>query len=181
MTTERRKAGKEKVMKIIIIFILLCGSLHAADTTNSLSSDRRLVEVSFTKDDKSTSQSGHIVTVLWISEKSRGLDRHVYSWAHQGFVAPDTDNSQKAAESLKLLETLDEPKDLPASPNQIVTVRCLAGGDTIAKRFPIDQVPSEVHQILTLMGFRDEEFSRLKFIQKPSTNSLRSLSPSPSP
>ena len=166
-------------MKIVIIFILLCGSLHAADTTNTPSSDKRFIEVIFAQDDKPPTQAGHIVMVLWISETSRGSERHVYSGAHQGGSSLEPDTCIKATESMKLLKVLDEPKDLPESPNQIVTVRYLDGSEMIAKRFPIDQVPSEVHQILTLMGFRDEEFSRLKFIQKQPSNSIQSMSPSP--
>jgi hypothetical protein len=70
-------------MKTLIIFFLLCGSLYAADTTNSASSDRRIVEVTFAEDDKPPTQMFHIVMTLWLSEQNRGFDRDVYSWAHQ--------------------------------------------------------------------------------------------------
>jgi hypothetical protein len=153
-------------MKTFIILFLLCSSLYAADTTNSASSDKRIVEVTFARDDKPPTQEFHIVMTLWLSEQNRGFDRDVYSWAHQGGSGPDPDTHKKAAESLKLLRALDEPKVLPDSPNQIVTVRCANGDKWVVKRFPIDKVPAEVHQILTIMGFHDEEFSRLTFIKK---------------
>jgi hypothetical protein len=153
-------------MKAFIILVLLCGSLYAADTTNSASSDKRLVEITFAADDKPPTQAFHIVMTLWLSEKNRGLDRFVYDWAHQGGHGPDPDARKKAAEALKILQTLPEPKVLPDSPNRIVTVRCADGDKWTTKRFPFDKVPAEVHQILTLLGFRDEEFSRLTFIKK---------------
>jgi hypothetical protein len=153
-------------MKTFIILSLFCGSLYAADTTNSYSPGKHLVEVIFATDDRPTNQMFHTIVTLWISEKNRGSDRWVYSWANQSGYSPDADTEKKAKRCKELLKALDEPKDLPASPNQIVTVRCLYGGETLAKKFPIDRVPYEVHQILTIMGFRDEDFVRLKFIQK---------------
>jgi hypothetical protein len=150
-------------MKAFIISILLCVSLRAADTTNAPSSDKRLVEVTFAADDKPPTQRFHIVMTLWLSEENRGHDRFVYDWAVQGGSSPDSDTLKKAAESLKLLQALDEPKDLPESPNQIVTVRCTDGDKWLVKRFPIDKVPPKVHQILTIMGFQDGTFNRLKF------------------
>ena len=152
-------------MKAFIIFFLLCGSLYAADTTNAPSSDKRLIEVTFARDDKPPTEMFHIVMTLWLSEKNRGSDRDVYSWAHQGGYGPDPDTRKKAAECLKLMQALDEPKVLPDSPNQIVTMRCADGDKWVVKRFPIDKVPAEVHQILTIMGFHDREFSRLTFIK----------------
>jgi hypothetical protein len=151
-------------MKTFIIFILFCGSLYAADTTNSIPDYKRLVEVSFAGDDKPPATFFHEVDYLWISENIRGADRDYYSWAdHGGQVGADSDNQKKVAECRKLLQTVDEPKQLPDSPNKIVTVRCADGDKIITKRFPIDAVPQAVHEILTIMGFPDQYFTRLKF------------------
>lgn len=155
-------------MKAFIILTLFCGSMCAADTTNSWAPGKHLVEVTFAADDKAPTEMFHTIVTLWISEKNRGSDRNVYSWALQRGYSPDSDTRKKASESVKLLKSLDEPEVLPESPNQIVTVRCAEGDKWIAKRFPIDQVPAEVHQILTIMGFPDEEFNRLKFTKKSS-------------
>jgi hypothetical protein len=153
-------------MKISIIFFLFIGSLFAADTTNSVPDYKRLVEVSFAGDDKPPSTFFHEIDYLWISENIRGIDRDYYSWAdHGGQVGVHSDNQKKAEECRKLLQTVDEPKQLPDSPNKIVTVRCAVGDKIIIKRFPIDAVPQVVHDILTIMGFPDENFTRLKFVK----------------
>ena len=104
--------------------------------------------------------------IFWLSELSRGSDRDVYAWAIQGSSTPDPDTKKKAAESLELLQSLDEPKILPDSPNQIVTIRCADGDKWIVKRFPIDKVPAEIHEILTIMGVQDAQIERLTFIKK---------------
>jgi hypothetical protein len=129
--------------------------------------EKRLVEGIFAADDKPPTEMFHTVTTLWISEKNRGSDRDVYDWAHQGEYDADPNTRQKADESLKLLKALSEPKNLPASPNRIVTVRCIDGDQWIVKRFSIDKVPIEVHQILVTMGFKDESFKRLTFTKNP--------------
>lgn len=103
---------------------------------------------------------------FWLSEENRGVDHDVYDWAVQGASGHDPDTRKKAEESLKLLRAMGEPKVLPDSPNQIVTVRCADGDTWLVKRFPIDKVPTEVRQILTFMGVRDEELNRLTFIKK---------------
>jgi hypothetical protein len=128
--------------------------------------DKCLVEVIFAGDDKPPTTSFHEVDHLWISEKNRGRDFDYYGWADHGGWEADADTPKKAAECRKLLQTIVEPKQLPDSPNKIVTVKCADGDATIIKRFPIDAVPPEVHQILTIMGFPDSAFSRLKFVKK---------------
>jgi hypothetical protein len=134
---------------------------------NAAAGDKRLVEVIFADDDKPPTQMFHTIVTLWMSENDRGLDRDVYSWAHQGGSSPDSNTRKKATESLSLLKALEEPRTLPQSPNRIVTVRCADGDKWIAKRFPIDRVPAEVHQILMILGFDDKDFSRLTFIKSP--------------
>jgi hypothetical protein len=155
-------------MKVFIIFYLLCGSLYAADSTNSASNYRRLVEVNFAADDMQPTQQFHIVMTFWISEKGKGNDRWVYDWAAQGGESPCPDGETKAKKCKELLKALSQPKVLPESPNQIVTVKCADEDKWIIRRFPIDKVPVEVHQILTIMGVHDKEFNRLKFIKNPS-------------
>ena len=152
-------------MKTFIHILMLCGSLYAADSTDLGPNDKRIVEVTFAIDDKPPTQRHHTVMTLWLSGQNRGSARDIRSYAYQGAWQPDPDTHKKAAESLKLLRALDEPKNLPDSPNQIVTVRCADGEKWLVKRFPIDKVPVEVHQILTIMGFLDESFSRLTFIK----------------
>jgi hypothetical protein len=172
-------------LKNFIISTLFCTSLYAADTTNSPSNatnasaiDKMLVEVAFATDDRAENQTGHTIILLWMSETKTGMYRQIYNWATQGGSSPDADTLKKAAECLKLLKQIEQPKKLPESPNDVVTVRCLDGDDMIVKKFPIDQVPSEVHQILAVMGFGDD--SRLKFIQKPGqpafTNTVNNTS-----
>ncbi len=157
--------GCLRTMKVFIALASFCSSLYAAET-NFAATDRRLVEVSFATDDKAPTQMFHTVVTLWISEKNRGSSRDVYSWAHQGGYGSDTNTFKKATGSLKLLRALDEPKILPESPNQIVTVRCADGDKWVVRRFPIDKVPDKIHQILTIMGFKDADFSRLTFIKE---------------
>ena len=161
-------------MKSFIILFLLCGSLYGADTnsaspttTSSTSAPKRLVEVVFAADDMAPTQSFHTVILLSVSSNWRASQRFIYNWAAQGGGSPDTNAMEEATTCLKLLKPLDQPKNLPESPNHIVTVSCLDGDAMLEKRFPIDQVPDEVHQMLAVMGFRDDQFGRLKFIQKP--------------
>jgi hypothetical protein len=66
-----------------------------------------------------------------------------------------------------LLKALEEPRTLPESLNRVVTVRCADGDKWIAKRFPIDRVPAEVHQVLMILGFDDKDFGRLTFVKSP--------------
>jgi hypothetical protein len=125
--------------------------------------DRHLVEVTFALDDKLSTEDFHTVLTFWISEKNRGMTRWVYNWAAQGGHGPETNAVEKAAKCLKLIKALHQPKDLPESRNQIVTARCREGGETLVRRFPIERVPSQVHEVLTLMGAREAEFTRLRF------------------
>jgi len=119
--------------------------------------DKHLVEVIFALDDKPATQRFHTVVTLWISEKSRGRTRFVYNWAVQGGEGPDTNTTAKAAQCLELLRTVDQPKDLPESENEIVTVRCRDGDKMLVKKFPRHKVPLEVHELLTVMGCSEAE------------------------
>jgi hypothetical protein len=132
------------------------------------SGDKHLVNVVFALDDKPETEMFHTVVVLWISEKNRGTLRSIYNWAQQDGQGVDAETQQKSLKCAKILKALQQPDKLPESVNQIVTVKCLDGDKTLVKKFPIDRVPFEVRDILTIMGFRDEEFSRLKFIKKPA-------------
>ena len=152
-------------MKIITILILLCGFLSAFSQTNSTPADKRLVEVSFAADDKPPTQIFHIVHTFYISEHKIGFDRFVYDWATQGGYSPSPEAHKKADECIKLLESLDEPKKIPDSPNQILTVRYAHEDKMVIKKFPIDAVPSKVHQVLTIIGCRDDELKRIRFVK----------------
>jgi hypothetical protein len=152
-------------MKEFVTLALLCCLLYVA-RAHFTATDTRLVEVSFVTDDKAPTERFHTVVTLWISEKNRGSSRDSHSWARRGGYRADPQTLSKATMSLKLLKGLDEPKVLPESPSHIVTVRCAERGKWIVRRFPIDQVPEEVRQILTIMGFEDAEFSRLTFPKK---------------
>jgi hypothetical protein len=120
-------------------------------------------------------RTGQTVVVSWISKSHRGPYQSVYNWAMQGGPVADSDDLKKAAECLELLKPLRQPEDLPASPSQIVTVRCFDGQNTLEKRFPIDQIPSEIHQILDLMGCQNAPFSRLKSPTAGSRHSFEHL------
>lgn len=161
-----------RVMRTFILLALLCNSVFAADPTNSVNGYKHLVEVSFAADDRPPHQMFHEVDILWISEKYIGADRDYYSWADHGSFGPDTSTSEKAAKCRKLLKTIDEPKQLPDSPNKIVTVKYTDGDKTIVKKFPIDAVPSEIHQTLSIMGFPDSAFDRLKFVKSHRSRRL---------
>jgi hypothetical protein len=162
-------------MKALIILALFCGSLYGADTnnlsssaTNSSPAPKLLVEVIFAGDDMAPTQTFHTVVSLSISGNNyRGEYQSIYNWAVHGGGSTDTNTLKENAECLKLLRPLDQPTELPETPNHIVTVRCLDGDNMLVKMFPIDRVPDEVHQMLAIMGFRDDQFSRLTFIQRP--------------
>ena len=128
--------------------------------------DSHLVEVTFALDDKPATQDFHEVVTLWISERSRGRTCFVYNWAVQGGQGPDTNTAAKAAQCLKLMRAINQPKDLPESEDEIVTVRCRDGDKTLVKKFPMQKVPPEVHELLTIMGCKEAEFGRLKFVRK---------------
>jgi hypothetical protein len=115
-----------------------------------------------TTGDRPSDPMGHTVVVSWISKTHRGMYQSVYNWAVQGGPVADLDTRKKAAECLELLKPLRQPEDLPESPSQILTVRGFDGQSTLEKRFPIDRVPLEVHQILALMGCDDAQFGHLK-------------------
>jgi hypothetical protein len=171
--------------KALIILNLMCGLLYGAETnnlstgkTNSLSAPRTLIEVIFANDDREPTQTFHTVIALVITDHNRGNYRFVYNWAAQGGSSPEPDAVKKTAECLKLLKSLDQPKKLPESQNHIVSVRCLDGDKLLELRFPIDQVPDEVHHILAIMGFSDDQFNRLNFIQKPGQAAFTNYIPS---
>lgn len=170
----------------LIVLNLMGCSLYGAETnspspgtTNSLSAPQRLVEVVFANDDRAPTETFHTVISLIITDHNRGNYRFVYNWAVQGGSSPDTNSVKKIGECLQLLKPLDQPKDLPESPNHIVTVRCIDGDDKLERHFSIDEVPDEVHHMLAIMGFSDDQFSRLKFIQKPGQAAFTNYIPTP--
>lgn len=165
-------------MKTFIIFALFCSSLYAAGSTNLALTDKYLVEVFFARGDEPPAKVIRDLVFFYIAERSRGKVLINLVLGGRGESSPDPEALNKAAECRKIIKTVDEPKQLPVFTNQIVTVRCIDGDAIIIKRFPIDAVPIEVRQILTIMGFDDEDFRRLKFIQKQLTNAPMANAPS---
>jgi hypothetical protein len=156
----------------------------------------KLVEVAFALDDlpEHGFKAGHTVLGFYITSDRIGMSRSIYNWAEQGGHTPDTNAAEKAAHCLKLLRTLQQPSvngaagwfnpytaaQLPQSPNHIVTVRGVDGSEVIERKFPISEVPSEIREILAIMGYPDAGGGRLTFIKKtapspPSDARERSL------
>jgi len=154
----------------------MCTWIAAAEEKESrMSFSNNLAEVIFALDDLPTRglpDTGHTVLIFYITKDRVGMGRSVYNWAEQGGHNADTNAVEKAAQCAKLLKSLDQPKELPESPNHIITVRGVDAGKIIEKRFPISHVPPEVHQILTIMGCGEEGFKRLTFIQKTALRSV---------
>ena len=157
-----------KFVKTVCTILCFWAFLAFGDDKSAPAStaDKHLVDVIFALDDKPTNQMFHIVVNFWISEKNKGMDRFVYNWAVQGGSSADSNTQEEATKCMKLLRVIDQPKNLPESPNEIVTVECVDGDKTLIKRFLISQVPTEVHEILTIMAVPDGAMKRLKFIQK---------------
>jgi hypothetical protein len=84
----------------------------------------------------------------------------------------DTNAVAKAAQTVKLLKALAQPKHLPASAGQVLTARWLEGNKVTESKFPTDQVPSEIHQALLVMRCPERDLKRLTFIQAPATNGI---------
>lgn len=125
-----------------------------------------LFAVIFSTDDKAPTEMFHTVVRLSLTHTKQQMTRYVHSWAVQGGSRPDSNTKTKAEECIRILKSIDQPKILPESPNKIVTVRGLDGGNLVSKKFPIDHVPAEIYQIITIMGFRDDnQLKRLTFIQ----------------
>jgi hypothetical protein len=142
--------------------------------------EEHLVEVCFVMDDMAPTQPGHTEMLFWISPKSKGMYRFIFDWAIQGGGGPYTNGVEHAADCTKLLKNLDQPEELTNSPNQILTVRYLEGDQVLAKRFAIDRVPAEVHEILTIMGVRDRELhGRLKFSSERPNKTLQATAAVP--
>jgi len=82
----------------------------------------------------------------------------------RGGSGPDPDTHEKWQECTKILKAIGQPKDLPSLATHIVTLTCVDGDSRIIRKFPIDHVPNQVYQILTIMGFSDDKrLVRLNF------------------
>jgi hypothetical protein len=165
----------EMLTKCFVLLFLLCGSSFATDTTNSISGEKNLVEVTFTSDERDGT-----VSTFFMSETRFGSGSiNDYTGFSGGAGGPNPDADTRAKRCMALLKKLNEPHDLPASPSDIVTVKCSSEGEALEKKFPYDRVPAEVKQILAIIHFNgftnpdgrfsDKPFGRLKFIQE-STN-----------
>ncbi|MFZ0829175.1 MAG: hypothetical protein WAO02_17315 [Verrucomicrobiia bacterium] len=153
------------LLRVVLLAGVMVLAAGCATTINTVSADRRLVEVVFPEDDKPSDEMFHAVVTLWMSEKNLGSDVLVYKWDRRGGSIPQEDAGIRAQQCQRLLMMLSEPTNLPLASNQIVTVRCFDGDKTLEKQFSINRVPPEVRQMLAIMGFEDDQISpRLKFV-----------------
>ena len=141
--------------------------------------EHKLVEVTFTADVEGDYKEVDSYTILkgsiqkgqhFYGKYPHPIQASPFSHGTPGsfhVVRPDTNALEKAEESLKLLRPLAQPTGLPESTNRIVTVRYLDSEELVEKKFPVDQVPDEVHHVFAIMGFTDINFRRLTFIQSP--------------
>lgn len=125
----------------------------------------RLVEVSYSLDDKSPTEASHLTRILWLSSIQRGMALSQNNWLMNGSRRVDGEAEAKAATCTQLLLAAAEPKALPSDPNQILTARVMVDGKWLTKRFPIDKLPDEVRKIVTTLGIFDEDLRRFRFIE----------------
>jgi hypothetical protein len=151
---------------VLIVSACTCLGLDDEKMLPGAAGDRHLVEVTFALDDKAPTEDFHTVVTFWLSEKSKGTSRWIFNWASQGGHGPETNAIEKASKGLRLIRALDQPKALPESRNQIVTVRCSDGEQTLVRKFSIERVPSQVHEILRMMAASEAELTRLKFTEQ---------------
>jgi hypothetical protein len=154
-----------------LMVCLWSGIAMGQDTSPHMSFSNSLVEVTFALDDKPAQRQEdmfHTVMFYYITKDRIGMIRSEHHWANHGGGSKDPKAQEKAVQCTKLLKSLDQPKGLPESSNHILTVRYLDAGKTIERKFPINQVPTEVRETLILEGCpkNGEELKRLKFIQK---------------
>jgi hypothetical protein len=122
--------------------------------------DPHLVEVEFYFDNTPLQQQGNILMSSWISERHQGSEGDIFNWAIQGGFKADPTGREDAAACLTTLKTLVEPKRLPSSPIQILTIRCRDGGSILTKRFPLREVPIEARPILNAVGLDQKTIAR---------------------
>jgi hypothetical protein len=150
--------------KSVLLFLLWPVFLLAAGQPARAPADPHLVEVRFPYYLRTAEMPRHVEIILYLGARSRGQISDDPMWARMGGATRDEEAGTKAAECRKLCAALSQPRKLPESPSRIVTVKCADGGGWIVRKFPIDQVPAAVRQILIAMGFSDEEFKSLTFI-----------------
>lgn len=147
-------------MRSFILLLILCAPLKALEITDwELPSKKRLVEVTFSDNGPNASLRVHSTVTLYLSERERGGERETWVWIDGKryiWSEPDSETDQKAARCFALLISITQPEDVPADPEQVVTVRWKDGW--IERRYSNHKVPSQVREILLTMGFRDEEF-----------------------
>jgi hypothetical protein len=105
-----------------------------------------------------------------ITKSGVGWSQWVENGGAKSSHVRDTNAVEKAAQSVRLLESLAQPEHLPESSSQILTARWFEGDRVMEKKFPIDQVPSEVREVLLTMRCSEQDFKRLTFIRIPARN-----------
>lgn len=140
--------------------------LSSAANAQGLIEGKRLIEVTFSIDDKAPTEQGHTIATLWISDKRRGRQHEIYNWSIRGTSSQDIDAQRKVADCLEILRRLTEPESLPSSENDILTLRYIDESKPIIKRFSVNEVPPDVRLILNTMGFLDDAFPQFKFVKK---------------
>ena len=153
-------------MKIAVILLFFPALSFSKDAITPAASDKHLVEVNYFHYLSTAAMPRYIEVTVYLSEHFRGEISDDPMWARQGGAVGDDDTKRKAAECKKIIQTLVEPQKLPETPARIVTIRCADDDKWIVRRFPIDQVPTAVRQILVIMGFPDERLKHIPFAQE---------------
>jgi tetratricopeptide (TPR) repeat protein len=148
---------------IAFVVFSLNGIAFADDQINQgPPGDKHLVEIEY-------DVGGRYTVSRWLSEKHNGVTRFLPDHSTQSESVDDPGAQMEAGECLELLKAVDEPKDLPDAPAEMVTVRCADGAKTRVKRFPVGSVPQQVRQMLAIMGYASDRmaFDHLKFMATP--------------
>ncbi|HWB60587.1 MAG TPA: tetratricopeptide repeat protein [Chthoniobacteraceae bacterium] len=147
---------------ICIPWIFVWAALGGDKMTHENPGEKQLAQIEY-------DVGGRYTETRWISEKRKGSTRDIPGQAALEVSQDDPNALQEAAECLKLLKSVEQPKELPDDPRRIVTVRCADGDAIVVKRFPAGNVPQEVRGMLLAMGYAcgARGFDVLTFVATP--------------
>jgi hypothetical protein len=153
------------------ILCLLAVFLAGCDNSGRESRDKYLVEVSYSFPRKQIRlnreppfEVAFVECTLFMSKEYAGSIVDDPGWGRRQTRGRFQDNTPKASACFALLKSIEEPKALPESPTEIVTVTCKDGTQLLVRRFPRAALPNEVRKILTTMGFSNVMYEELTFV-----------------